>query len=70
MNNVRYPAALKLYGCDLPWVTNATHLGHQLHQTGTMEFDADIKRAQFIQKKVWKFKRFLALLTLCKYCKW
>ena len=45
MNNVRYPAALKLYGCDLPWVTNATHLGHQLHQTGTMEYDADIKRA-------------------------
>ena len=33
-------------------VTNATHLGHQLHQSGTMDYDADIKRAQFIEKSL------------------
>ena len=52
VNNVRYPAALKLYGRDLPWVTNATHLGHQLHQSGTMEQDCRVHRAQFISKSL------------------
>ena len=44
-----YPAPLQLYGVDLPWVELATHLGHELHQDGTMELDAKMKRAQFIE---------------------
>ena len=44
-----YPAPLQLYGVDLPWVEHATHLGHELHQDGTMELDAKMKRAQFIE---------------------
>ena len=49
MNNVQYPASLQLYGVDLPWVTSAVHLGHELHQLGTMEHDAKVKRAIFIE---------------------
>ena len=49
LNNVQYPASLKLYGVDLPWVTSAVHLGHELHQLGSMEHDAKIRRAIFIQ---------------------
>ena len=37
---VQYPAPLRLNGCDLPWVTKGTHLGHELHQSCTMNFDA------------------------------
>ena len=44
-----YPAPLQLYGTDLPWVVHATHLGHELHQDGTMELDAKMKRASFIE---------------------
>ena len=50
VNNVTYPAPMKLYGVDLPRVTNAVHLGHELHQTGNMEYDAKVKRASFIEK--------------------
>ena len=32
VNNVVYPVHLQLFGVDLPWVTHATHLGHELHQ--------------------------------------
>ena len=49
MNNVQYPAPLQLYGVDLPWVVSAVHLGHELHQAGTMEHDAKVRRAIFIQ---------------------
>ena len=52
MNNVNYPAPLQLNGRDLPWVHTATHLGHELHQLGNMEHDADIKRAKFIQNSM------------------
>ena len=45
----QYPVSLQLYGVDLPWVDNAVHLGHELHQLGTMEHDAKVKRAIFIQ---------------------
>ena len=44
-----YPAPLQLYGRDLPWVTHATHLGHELHQDCNMNMDTKMKRAQFIQ---------------------
>ena len=47
--NPVYPASLQLYGVDLPWVVHATHLGHELHQDGSMELDAKMKRASFIE---------------------
>ena len=49
IRNVVYPASLQLYGVDLPWVTSAVHLGHELHQLGNMEHDAKVRRAIFIQ---------------------
>ena len=33
------PVALKLYGEDLPWVSHATHLGHELHENANMDFN-------------------------------
>ena len=47
-----YPSPMQLCGRDLPWVQHATHLGHELHQMCNMEFDANIKRAQFIECSV------------------
>ena len=47
-----YPALLKLGDHDLPWVEHATHLGHELHQMCTMEYDANVKRDQFIENSV------------------
>ena len=46
------PAPLTLCGDQLPWVQSAVHLGHELHESGTMDHDATIKRAQFIDKSV------------------
>ena len=46
----RYPAPVKLYGRDLPYVVTASHLGHELHQMTNMEYDANIKRVCFIDK--------------------
>ena len=37
---------------DLPWVQSADHLGHQLHESGTMEKDALEKNAQFVRNSV------------------
>ena len=42
------PAPLQLCGSPLPWVVRAEHLGHALHQDGTMRQDCREKRAQFI----------------------
>ena len=50
--NLVKPAPLMLAGRELPWVQSATHLGHELHESGTMEHDANIKRAVFIDKSV------------------
>ena len=36
------PAPLQLYEKDLPWVVTATHLGHELHQSGTMDQDCKV----------------------------
>ena len=47
---VDYPAPLQLNGCDLPWVEKGTHLGHELHQSCNMDYDARCKRASFIDK--------------------
>ena len=49
LNNVRYPAPVKLDGKYLPWVLTAEHLGHTFHQMCTMEQDCKIKRAKFIR---------------------
>ena len=49
---LRKPAPLSLCGRDLPWVNTATHLGHEIHETGSMEHDALIKRAIFIANTV------------------
>ena len=46
------PDNLTLLGEDLPWVASADHLGHVLHQSGTMDQDAAVKRARFIDKIV------------------
>jgi hypothetical protein len=52
LNNVVYPSPVQLDGKDLPWVVTADHLGHTLHQLVTMDQDARIKRAKFIDKSV------------------
>ena len=46
------PANLILDGKQLPWVESAVHLGHVLHQSGTMEQDTRTKRAKFIDESV------------------
>ena len=46
------PAPLQLYGKDLPWVVTATRLGHEFHQSGTMEQDCKVKRAMFIDSSI------------------
>ena len=48
LRHVWTPAPLQLYGNDLPWVAITTHLGYELHQDGTMDYDCKIKRAKFI----------------------
>ena len=50
--HLRKPPPLVLCGHSLPWVERATHLGHELSHDGTMDSDAIIKRAQFIEKSV------------------
>ena len=42
------PAPVTLCGRPLPYVQSATHLGHELHESGNMEFDTRVKRTQFI----------------------
>ena len=46
------PAPLRLCGRDLPFVETATHLGHELHETGTMDYDTRVKKAQFISNSL------------------
>ena len=48
LRNTAKPVNLKLYGQDLPWVSTATHLGHELHESADMEHDCKCKRAKFI----------------------
>ena len=49
---VRYPANVRLHGKDLPWVETVQHLGHNLHQTCSMDVDCRRARAKFISKTV------------------
>ena len=46
------PAPLTLDGKMLPWVPSATHLGHEIHESGTMELDARQKKYKFISDSV------------------
>ena len=46
------PQPLLLCGRPLPWVERAEHLGHALHQDGTMAQDCREKRAQLIDGSV------------------
>ena len=68
------PDSLILNGRELPWVTTATHLGHELHESGTMEYDAMVKRASFISSSVevrntFKFASPVEVLSALKvYC--
>ena len=52
MGQVRYPAPVQLEGEDLPWVEQADHLGHVLHQSVTMDKDCNRARASFIDRSV------------------
>ena len=46
------PAPLMLCGTELPFVKQAEHLGNILTEDGTMEHDASVKRAKFINSSV------------------
>ena len=50
--NMSKPAPLTLCGRDLPWVESALHLGHELHQSGSMEHDDSVSRARFIDQSM------------------
>ena len=65
------PAPVTLCGRMLPYVPTATHLGHELHESGTMEYDARVKRAQFISnslevRELFSFASPLEILTAQK----
>ena len=48
--NLSKPVPLILSGKELPWVASATHLGHEFHESGTMDCDTRFKSAEFISK--------------------
>ena len=52
LHHLPKPVPLKLYGQDLPWVSHATHLGHELHEDANLDFDCKSKRANFIDKSL------------------
>jgi hypothetical protein len=52
LTGVKYPDPIQLDGKTLPWVVTAEHLGHTLHQSGSMDQDCKVHRAQFIQKSI------------------
>lgn len=49
-SKVQKPAPLVLDGKLLPWMESAAHLGNILHESGTMDKDAKVKRASFIRE--------------------
>ena len=48
LRHVPKPVPLQLYGRDLPWVTSATHLWHELHEVANMDHECKCKKARFI----------------------
>ena len=65
MNVRNYPAPLQLNGRDLPFVTTATHLGHELCQDCTMNTDCKIKRASLTEAP--QSEKCLTLLSQLRY---
>ena len=66
------PAPLMLGEHELPWVDCAIHLGHTLHESGTMDQDAVVKRAEFIEKSVevrtmFEWAALIEVLTALKF---
>ena len=57
--NLVKPAPLTLCGRDLPWVRSATHLGHELHESGMME--------PYLTGTLWRLERALALQVQSKF---
>ena len=51
-SKVRYPDEVTLNGENLPWEVTGVHLGHILHQDGTMDQDSKVRRARFIDHSV------------------
>ena len=49
---VDYPAKLYLNNRKLPFVEEALHLGHHLHQSCNFDYDVQVKKAQFINTSV------------------
>ena len=47
---VKYPKPVLLNGVELPWVVTASHLGHEIHQSVSMEHHARISRRKFIDE--------------------
>ena len=72
--NLVKPAPLRLGDMKLPWVETASHLGHELHESGSMEHDAKIKKAEFISSSIeiretFKFASPVEVLKATKvYC--
>ena len=48
--NMQKPVPLLLDGELLPWVESAVHLGNYIHESGSMDKDAKVKRATFIRE--------------------
>ena len=69
--NVSKPAPLVLCGNELPYVEQADHLGHTITQHGDMEQDANVKRAQFLQRaaEIKSFFKFAAPMEVLKATK-
>ena len=42
------PVPIRLAGKELPWVVSATHLGHELNESGKQDKDARMKRGNFV----------------------
>ena len=44
------PVPFMLDGKLLPWLASATHIGHELHESGSMDLYTKMKKAEFIGK--------------------
>ena len=48
--SIVYPTPVELDGKNLPWLERADHLGHVLHQSGSMFADGVRARASFMTR--------------------
>jgi hypothetical protein len=49
MSSTQHLASSMVLSFHGPWLASAVHIGHELHQVGTMEHDAKVRRAIFIE---------------------